>query len=263
ETVARFENAFSLATDAIGTEPRQRAEFSFEGDSVIVIINPGPAARVQRLGTRAGALPFINPSFALIEQAIRRARVLGGDSTVVPLLAVSGGQTFDALVLRAGTDSVEVRIGAAAAHFRMDAAGLLVSGPVPAQGLVLERAGAAAAAPMVLPARDYPPPPGAPYTALDVRIPSAPGVELAGTLTLPAGASAGHRVPAVVTISGSGPQDRDEAIPMVKGYGLFREVADTLGRRGIAVLRYDDRGAGRSTGTYAAATPLDFAADVR
>ncbi len=174
ETVVRFENAFSLATDTIGAEPRQRAELAFEGDSVIVLINPGPEARVQRLGTRAGALPFINPSFALIEQAIRRARVLGGESVVVPLFAVSGGQTFDAQVLRAGTDSVEVRIGLAAAHFRMDPAGMLASGTVPAQGLVLERAGARAAAPMVLPARDYAGPPGAPYTALDVRIPSAP-----------------------------------------------------------------------------------------
>lgn len=263
ETVARFENAFSLATDTIGAVPRQRAELAFEGDSVIAIINPGPEARVQRLGTRAGALPFINPSFALIEQAIRRARVLGGDSLAVPLFAVSGGQTFDALVLRARTDSVEVRIGAAVAHFRIDAAGMLASGTVPAQGLVLERAGAAAAAPLVLAARDYAAPPGAPYTALEARIPSAAGVVLAGTLTLPAGASAARRVPAVVTISGSGPQDRDETIPMVRGYAPFREVADTLGRRGIAVLRYDDRGAGQSTGSHATATSLDFAADVR
>jgi dipeptidyl aminopeptidase/acylaminoacyl peptidase len=263
ETVARFENAFSLASDTVGAEPRQRAEFAFEGDSVIAIINPGPEARVQRLGSRAGALPFINPSFALVEQAIRRARVLGGDSVVVPLFAVSGGQTFEALVLRARTDSAEVRIGAAVAQFRMDGAGMLASGTVPAQGLVLERVGAAAAGPMVLAERDYGPPPGAPYTALEARIPSAEGVVLAGTLTIPAGASAGRRVPAVVTISGSGPQDRDEAIPMVKGYAPFREIADTLARRGIAVLRYDDRGFGRSTGHYAAATPLDFAADVR
>ncbi len=263
ETVTRFENAFSLATDSMGAEPRQRAELAFEGDSVIAIINPGPEARVQRLGTRAGALPFINPSFVLIEQAIRRARVLGGDSVAVPLFAVSGGQTFDALVLRHGADSVEVRIGAAVAHFRLDPGGMLVSGTVPAQGLVMERAGAAAGAPMVLPARDYTAPPGAPYATMEVRIPSAPGVELAGTLTLPAGASPARRVAAVVTITGSGPQDRDETIPMVKGYAPFREVADTLARRGIAVLRYDDRGFGQSTGSHATASSLDFAVDVR
>lgn len=262
ETVVRFENAFALATDSLGAPPRQRAELEFTGDSVVAIINPGPEARVQRLGTRAGALPFINPSFALIEQAVRRARVLGPDSVAVPLFAVSGGQTFDALVLRRGTDGAEVRIGAAIAHFRLDPAGMLLSGTVPAQGLVLERVGAAAA-PMVLAPRDYGAPPGAPYASLEVRIPSAPGVELAGTLTLPAGATVERRVPAVVTISGSGPQDRDETIPQVKGYAPFREIADTLARRGIAVLRYDDRGAGQSTGSHATATSLDFAEDVR
>jgi hypothetical protein len=264
ETVARFENAFALATDTAGAEPRQRAEMSFEGDSVIAIINPGPAARVQRIGSRPGALPFINPSFVLIEQAIRRARALGGDSVAVPLFAVSGGQTFEATVLRQGADSVEVRIGAARAYFRLDAAGTLVSGSVPAQGLVLERAGAAApAGALVLERRDYSAPPGAPYRAVDVRVPSVAGVELAATLTLPAGATPASRVPAVITISGSGPQDRDEAIPPVRGYAPFREIADTLGRRGIAVLRFDDRGAGESTGSHAGATSLDFAEDVR
>ena len=261
EAVTAFENAFALASDSVGAEPRQRAELAFEGDSVIAIINPGPGARVQRLGTRAGALPFLNPSFALVEQAVRRARALGGDSVVVPLFAVSGGQTFDALVLRRGRDSVDVRIGGAVAHLRLDAAGMLVSGSVPAQGLVLERT--AAAGPMRLAAPGYGAPPGAPWTAVEVRIASAPGVELAGTLTLPAGASPRRRVPAVVTISGSGAQDRDEAIPLVKGYAPFREVADTLARRGIAVLRYDDRGFGQSTGSFAASTSLDFAADVR
>ncbi len=262
ERVLRFENAFALATDSVGAEPRQRAELTFTGDSVIAIINPGPEARVQRLGTRPGALPFINPSFVLIEQAVRRARALGGDSVTVPLFAVSGGQTFDALVLWRGPDSVEVRIGAAMALFRLDRSGMLASGSVPAQGLVLERTGARAA-PLVLPPRDYGAPAGAPYRSEEVRIPSVPGVVLAGTLTLPAGASATQRVGAVVTISGSGAQDRDEAIPSVRGYVPFREVADTLSRRGIAVLRYDDRGFGESTGSLATATSLDFADDVR
>lgn len=71
------------------------------------------------------------------------------------------------------------------------------------------------------------------------------------------------RVPAVVTITGSGAQDRDEYIPLVHGYRPFRQVADTLGRRGIATLRFDDRGTGSSTGAFAGATSADFADDVR
>lgn len=81
---------------------------------------------------------------------------------------------------------------------------------------------------------------------------------LAGTLTLPAGDGP---FPALILLSGSGQQDRDEALPTVPGYRPFREIADALTRQGIAVLRYDDRGVGQSTGDLALATSADFAAD--
>lgn len=81
------------------------------------------------------------------------------------------------------------------------------------------------------------------------------GIKLAGTFTKPRG-SGPH--PAVVLISGSGPQDRDEAI---LGHRPFLVLADHLTRQGIAVLRYDDRGVGKSTGTFAAATHHDFVTD--
>jgi pimeloyl-ACP methyl ester carboxylesterase len=80
-------------------------------------------------------------------------------------------------------------------------------------------------------------------------------VTLAGTLTTPRGPG---RFPAVVLISGSGAQDRDSTIA---GHKPFLLLADTLARRGIAVLRLDDRGVGGSTGTVAAATSEDFAGD--
>lgn len=98
-----------------------------------------------------------------------------------------------------------------------------------------------------------------PYHAEDVRYANAraEGVELAGTLTLPEG-SGPH--PAAVLISGSGPQDRNEALA---GHKPFLVLADYLSRRGIAVLRFDDRGVGESTGTFGTATSEDFATDVR
>jgi hypothetical protein len=109
---------------------------------------------------------------------------------------------------------------------------------------------------------DYSAPADAPYTAEEVTVTvSQGGHTLAGTLTLPA--SARGRVPAVVLITGSGPQDRDSAMPGLDGYAFFRQIADTLGRRGVAVLRLDDRGWGASTGDAAAATSADFADDVR
>ncbi|MGH7718668.1 MAG: serine aminopeptidase domain-containing protein, partial [Gemmatimonadaceae bacterium] len=111
--------------------------------------------------------------------------------------------------------------------------------------------------------KDYSAPLGAPYTAQDVTVSTPMGHTLAGTLTLPHGASRTSTVPAVVTITGSGAQDRDESLGSPPGYRPFRQLADSLGRRGIAVLRMDDRGHGASTGNHRAATSADFAEDIR
>ncbi|HWN85779.1 MAG TPA: alpha/beta fold hydrolase [Vicinamibacterales bacterium] len=105
------------------------------------------------------------------------------------------------------------------------------------------------------PRRPQTPAPPYPYGEEDVSYTSAPGVRLAATLTLPAGAGP---FPAVVLITGSGPQDRDETL---LGHKPFKVLADHLTRQGIAVLRADDRGSGSSTGTFATATSMDFAAD--
>ncbi|HEX7242235.1 MAG TPA: alpha/beta fold hydrolase, partial [Longimicrobiaceae bacterium] len=95
----------------------------------------------------------------------------------------------------------------------------------------------------------------------EVSVPTPGGFTLAGTLTLPR--EARGPVPAVVLISGSGQQDRDSRIPGIEGYRAFRQIADTLGRRGIAVLRLDDRGSGRSGGKAEGSTSADFADDAR
>jgi pimeloyl-ACP methyl ester carboxylesterase len=81
-------------------------------------------------------------------------------------------------------------------------------------------------------------------------------ITLAGTLTLPP-VDGPH--PAVVLITGSGPQNRDEEL---YGFKIFGVIADHFTRRGIAVLRYDDRGVGGSTGDVDQATSKDFAQDV-
>lgn len=94
-----------------------------------------------------------------------------------------------------------------------------------------------------------------PYTSTNVAFPSVNGIVLAGTLTTPPGAGPW---PAVVLVSGSGPHDRDERMV---GHRPFFVLSDYLTRRGIAVLRYDDRGAGRSGGSFAASTTADFTDD--
>jgi len=80
-------------------------------------------------------------------------------------------------------------------------------------------------------------------------------ITLAGTLTVPRGPGP---FPAAILLSGSGPQDRDESIV---GHRPFLVLADHLTRKGIAVLRFDKRGIGKSIGDYANATTEDFAAD--
>ena len=133
----------------------------------------------------------------------------------------------------------------------------LTATALPAQG----RAGADTA--RAAARKDYSAPLGAGYTAHDVTVPTPMGHTLAGTLTLPTGASPTNKVAAVVTMTGSGPQDRDESLPTPMGYRPFRQFADSLGRRGIAVLRMDDRGTGGSTGDHRTATSADFAEDIR
>lgn len=97
-----------------------------------------------------------------------------------------------------------------------------------------------------------------PYTTAEVTFPSEdPGVTLAGTLVSPQGAGP---FTTVVLITGSGPQNRDEEL---LNHRPFLVLADALARANLAVLRFDDRGVGASTGDFDAATSLDFAADVR
>jgi uncharacterized protein len=86
------------------------------------------------------------------------------------------------------------------------------------------------------------------------------GVQLAGTLTLPSGAGP---FPAIVLMSGSGAQDRDESMRPVTTLKPFALIADALTSAGLAVLRYDDRGVGGSTGDYASATIDELTGDAR
>ncbi|HSU14826.1 alpha/beta hydrolase family protein [Longimicrobium sp.] len=248
--------AWTGASDTV--PPQQHITVAWMGDSARTTIDAGPQHLVQTVHGARGAVPIVNPSALLLEQVMMRARAMGGDSASVPVFVVGTTQAVPARVRRTGADSVVVTIGTVEARARTDAAGRLLGASVSSQQLVIERV--ANPGSLGMPRPDYSAPAGAPYTAEEVRVPHPGGFRLAGTLTLPR--ERGGRVPAVVTITGSGQEDRDEAIPMVRGYRIFRQVADTLGRRGIAVLRMDDRGFGASEGDAATATSADFATDI-
>ena len=104
--------------------------------------------------------------------------------------------------------------------------------------------------------RPQEPKPPFPYQSEEVRFKNKDAkVTLAGTLTRPELAGP---CPAVILITGSGPHDRNEES---FGHRPFLLIADYLTRNGVAVLRYDDRGIGESTGDFNTATSADFAAD--
>lgn len=106
--------------------------------------------------------------------------------------------------------------------------------------------------------RPQTPKPPFPYKSIDVSFSNKDhSLTFGGTLTIP-DTSAGSKYPAVILISGSGPQDRDETM---FGHKPFAVIADHLTRKGFAVLRVDDRGVGQSTGNRAVATSADFADD--
>lgn len=95
-----------------------------------------------------------------------------------------------------------------------------------------------------------------PYKSENVRfVNRTDDIELQGTLTLP---DAQEPCRAVILLSGSGPNDRDQ---LIWGHRTFLVLSDYLTRQGIAVLRYDDRGVGRSEGNYDEASFAEFSSD--
>jgi dienelactone hydrolase len=245
-----------------GDAPASRAVFTMRNDTAIAEVPSG----IQRVPTKHGAIPMMGNMLALTEVFIRRAKAIG--VTELPWLVTVGGSTIMVSVKPAGSDSAVMMIAGQEERFHVDAAGRIFGGIVTGRGLEFVRGGPetagklrARSAGATEPPANYSAPPGAPYTAEEVKIQAIGGFTLGGTLTKPKNVSG--RLPAVVTITGSGTQDRDEYSPSVGGVRLYRQLADTLSRRGIVVLRMDDRGLGASGGDATLATSADFANDIR
>ncbi|HEU5218895.1 MAG TPA: hypothetical protein VFU23_09560, partial [Gemmatimonadales bacterium] len=137
ELVVSIENEFRFATDSAGAPARQAVHVEFVGDSVVVAM-AGRGAAPQRVASRLGALPWINPSFGLAEQAVRRGLVLKGEAQSLPLFALAGGTTVLADLTRVGTDSVLLTLGGVPIHLGITTGGSIRGGVIPAQGLMLD-----------------------------------------------------------------------------------------------------------------------------
>ena len=116
----------------------QRARVIFKEDSAAVDAVGGDGLQTRLFATERGAVPYLNLSFALLEQAVRRARV-SPDTSQVALFNLGGGQTVTATVSRLGADSLRLTIGNVEYHLRADQAGRVLGGRIPAQDVVVER----------------------------------------------------------------------------------------------------------------------------
>lgn len=220
-----------------------------------------------------GRMPLWNATPGLYDVVFRRARIAadahasraGADITVaLPLFRFGAASIEDsAFVTLVGRDSARLLVRAESdppteMFARVDRSGRLLQGAVPAEGWVIERVRSLPLSAFAL-VPSYGAPSGAPYVAEEIRIVVSGNTTLAGTLTLPVGVRG--PVPAVVLLHGSSPSDRNNSrLPLP---GLFWQLADTLARRGIAVLRYDQRGVGASSGSSDSATIQVRADDAR
>lgn len=255
-----FSTSVARLTSPEDAPPAAQASVEFRGDSAYTqVVLPTPGSRT--LATRTGAIPFVNLSLALTEFLMANARRAGTDSVTANVFLLAGGQTLPVTMQRVGRDSIALGVAGSEMRLRVDPTGRILGAVVPSQNLTVVRLDSASTDRIRWTRPDYSAPADAAYTAEDLAIPAPPGHSLGATLTKPK--TAAGRLPVAITISGSGLQDRDESLAGVTGYRPFRQIAEALAAKGIATLRFDDRGTGASTGNGATATSADFADDVR
>ena len=177
-----------------------------------------------------------------------------GDSLAVTLdVPQQGGVGIPATGVRSTADSLWVDYAMFGGRFELAVAADSLHGTF-SQGPATLPITMTAAEPLRRPQEPQPP---FPYATEAVAVESEAGVTLAGTLVRPEGEGP---FPAVVFLSGSGGQDRDESLA---GHRPFAVLADALARAGVASLRADDRGVGESTGDFSVSTLDTHLTDAR
>ena len=117
----------------------QRARVIFKNDSAAVDAIIGQSIETRVFGTQAGAIPYLNMSFALLEQAIRRSRAAGATPGQVPFFNLGGGQTVSGTLKPVGSDSMALAIGDIEFRLRVDPEGRVLGGEIPKQDVVVDR----------------------------------------------------------------------------------------------------------------------------
>ena len=117
----------------------QRARVIFKEDSAAVDAIIGQSIETRVFGTQAGAIPYLNMSFALLEQAIRRSRAAGATPGQVPFFNLGGGQTVSGTLKLVGSDSMALAIGDVEFRLKVDPQGRVLGGAIPKQDVVVDR----------------------------------------------------------------------------------------------------------------------------
>jgi hypothetical protein len=120
----------------------QRSRVIFREDSAAVDAVIGQRVETLVMGTERGAVPYLNLSFAMLEQAVRRSRASGADAAL-PFFNLGGGQTVSGRISPLGADSLTLAIGEVEFHLRVDEAGRVLGGRIPAQDVIVDRYDAA------------------------------------------------------------------------------------------------------------------------
>jgi len=263
DSSGRFQRFVAEVFDAAGDTLRGTYRVTVDGDTlrtVSVFGRTGTPSERAVAGPAAGVLPA--QTIAVVALLLRRFP----RDTVVRMLPMGGDSTVPVRISHRGDSGTVSFAGLEARTMLFDGRPGTIDIPVSrVRGELWNgRDSLAPLAGMRRPLLDYSAPPGAGYTAAEIRVPITPAqgdtFSLAGTLTLPI---AGPRpAPIVVTITGSGQETRDEDLwPLLRNYRPFRQLAERLADEGIGVLRLDDRGVGGSGGPLG--TTADYADDVR
>jgi dipeptidyl aminopeptidase/acylaminoacyl peptidase len=203
-----------------------------------------------------GAIYWSDMNITSVEQAVLRARALGGETEQIQGASLFSDARNDITVHRLDPTDWSVEARNKKYLVLTDENGCVLAATLPEYGVVIERRAdfKQDQYPLWAP---YDAPPDHAYSATEVSIPAPQGYILAGTLTIPP-----HHgnVPAVVLITGLSPSERNGGSPP---WMPLRDIADALTRAGIAVLRVDDRGIGKSTGDHKPSTTFDEAEDVQ
>ncbi len=294
ETFRRTAQSFETETQVpmLNIRLRYRSEFDAQGrlvrfearaftlrrDSLLRTYTAavdGDTLRVRQVGGRPADTSWVKAarvegmvpaqSLAAMLELAERA---GGAARAYLVFSPEQNDTLRTSVTPHG-DSLELALGPFTMTAQLGPDGRVRRMDIPMQRLRAERwsGGADTLPPLegsVRPPADYSAPATAPYTAQEVRVPVRPAsgdtFSLGCTLTLPKAGRPPY--PAVLTITGSGLEDRDESLwPLVPGYRPFRQVTERVAAAGIATLRCDDRSFGASTGDATRATTSDFAED--